>query len=128
MTHTNYELSKKLKAFMGEDAPCLLGGVITVYDRNGSKQQIYVGQMVKEDTLAYTLEDILSKAFCEAMAKRAHPHQFHSVFPGGAEAVEVPMGHLECFVAFSRAYYSGGHPALERELIRMMGSKQEDKI
>ena len=83
MNHTNYELSKALKAFMGESAkhPCDNRWWIESQAKPDGEPFLFQDddELVYRKTgivcyPAYSLEDILSRPFCKAMAKN-HPHR-----------------------------------------------------
>ena len=114
MTTTSYELSKKLAKFLGPSRPTPLR---KYYWNNGFgvATTIYIVYLrgEKNDGVipAYTLEDLLSKPFCEAIGKL--------VEPGYAAIRTIQIRDL--IVA---KYYDGGFPAVEKALWEMMGGKQ----
>ena len=112
-THTSYEVSNRLKEFMGEGAPEPMGrgyyrdcSSVTVLDGWTSGLEI-------EDPPAYQLHDLLSRPFCEAFVKV------------GAKKFGFDEDEITDFVAdwsteMAYAYWNGGLEAVEATLIRMM--------
>ena len=108
MTHTSYELSKKLKEFLGDYwmRPIENKHYTT---KNGYRIPLYMGTLGKKYLIdcfpAYTLEDLLSKPFCLAMWKK----------------LKEPANWTQ--EALARAYYTGGFPVVEAELLKLMEGK-----
>ena len=113
MTHITYKTAKALNELLGssapepmEDNPLAYYGEDLMHYVPAEKEtemhrQIFNG-------FAYQLHDLLSKPFCEALAKRCR------VYGEGA------IIHM---YDFSKAYYAGGLPAVEAELMKMMEGK-----
>lgn len=111
MTHTSYELSKKLKEFLGKDAPEPIA-------KSWSKYCPVCGLMEFESdhdcvcsTIpAYTLEDLLSKPFCEAFGKKLGPDEWPITYD---EPERIARW-------IQRRYWNGGYPEVEKCLLEMM--------
>ena len=116
-TYTCYAVSKALKEFLGESAPKPIKdylGAIHLYDPECESDGILQGVSVGDDDYpAYQLHDLLAKPFCEAMGKKDWDVRFY-----GAAILGV-----EIRTKLSEKYYSGGLPAVEKELMRMMGKE-----
>jgi hypothetical protein len=73
--HTSYEVSKRLKEFMGEGAPEAMDHVRWIVPLNGSKPYTFPARdnvIMAHDVQrvpAYQLHDLLSRPFCEAFVK-----------------------------------------------------------
>ena len=107
--HTSYEVSKRLKEFMGESAPepmdkkCYedkFGSIVCAWYKSSSYP-------------AYQLHDLLSKPFCEAFVKV------------GAKRFGFGEDEITDFVAdwsteMAHAYWNGGLEAVEAALMKMM--------
>jgi hypothetical protein len=98
----SYELSKKLKEFLGPTFPIPIHG--DWWGRVG-ETPVLVG--FASEYPAYTLEDLLSKPFCYEIWRRGMVYR-------------VPYKISEII---NEAYYEGGIPAVEAELLRLMSSK-----
>lgn len=114
MNYTNYELSKKLAKFMGKDSPEPIDGETWVEWKDGEGPTPYVDSICKRKvsnnlilTNAYTLEDVLSKPFCEALVK---------VFNTPDNAVGL-NSLLSC------KYYYYGFEGVEKALEQIMEEK-----
>ena len=113
-THITYKTAKRLKEFLGKDAPePMMEQYYWVYDDGEDtgpldKEDVCTkyGKMPKPEAHSYQLHDILSKPFCEAMAKntpRWKPDNIgYSLFT---------------------AYFMGGLPQTEKALCEMMEGK-----
>ena len=108
-THTSYEFSKKLKAFLGDAAPNPMGGVY--WDKFGGGMGVYLPP--EERPAAYRLEDLLSKPFCEAFLKKVWDIDLR----------RKPDEYIDLAVDISKQYFYGGLPAVEKALIEMMEGK-----
>lgn len=107
-THVSYEVSKKLKEFMGDSAPEPMdrypmyisgfGSRVTT-DKAGNYTDM-------EKYPAYQLHDLLSKPFCEAMAYC------------------IGLNRTDVFddIVFALTSW-GGLPAVEKALLEMMEGK-----
>ena len=102
-THISCKTAKALKVFLQDSAPEPMGGE---WHRESGIISPFYGEY--EIYPAYQLHDLLSKPFCEAMAKK------------GIQYSTTPFGVA---VGIMDAYYKGGIPAVEGELMRMMGEK-----
>ena len=121
-THISYKTAKALKEFLGESAPKPIKdylGAIHLYDPECESDGILQGVSVGDDDYpAYQLHDLLSKPFCEAMAKKMGTEHWVKV-----HNAPLIMDGRGCFEYLSVAYYSGNMPAVEAELMRMMEAK-----
>jgi len=111
MTHITYKVSKKLKEFLGDSAP------ETIENKYIGPKGSVLGQITGRDVEqfklvpTYTLEDLLSKPFCEAFAKAEEDE-----WTTEARAYGIGVGlHV--------AYWHGGMKAVERCLCEMMEAK-----
>ena len=106
MTHITYKTAKRLKEFLGESAPepmthgywCKGCGQIQPYGPCDGHDQYGAFP-------AYRLKDLLSKPFCEAMAKNKSPLEWNE------------KGIYETICNHN---YKGGLPAVEAALMEMM--------
>lgn len=122
-THISYKVSRALKELLGDSAPEPMGKEWYWWYENGVKSGPNKGKKVRGPKSykyvegdddgelyvclpAYQLHDLLSKPFCEAMAKKAKD---------GVFTAEEQSRLLWAF------YYDGGLPAVEAELMLMMG-------
>ncbi len=125
MTHTNYELSKALKKFLGEDAPepmDKIGWGIGIYSFPGEADKYDLTMTCEATNIspAYTLEDVLSKPFCEAaMIKYSIANELVMTKTMLDRNIDELANRL-CM-----SYFNGGFPAVEKELARLIGI--EDK-
>ena len=119
MTHTSYEVSKKLKEFLGDSAPL---PIAETYWRDSdpdfpvaiiSGRNIY-GRTGNDygDIPAYQLHDLLSKPFTEAISKVLYPGEVMDKYD------EMEFAHT-----FLNAYWDGGMFAVEKALLEMMEAK-----
>ena len=100
MTHISYKTAKALKDFLQESAPEPIDGIY-----------IKVGVCSNGPSYPrYALHDLLSKPFCEAFEAKVEWR-----WPAS-----LPIYEKLC-----DEYYESGLPAVEAELMRMMGN--EDK-
>jgi len=93
MKHMSYELSKALKKFLGKGAP-------------SSHSDKFYGIIP-----AYTLEDLLSKPFCKALASKYK----------GPLWINKRSDLLQ--LNLCGRYYDNGFPAVESALWEMIGQK-----
>lgn len=115
--HISYEVSKRLKEFLGESAPTPMVGF---YWRPEDTDDIEIisfinfnGEKTKDFYPAYQLHDLLSKPFTDAIFKKI----------GVVEMTDTDMGiedDYDVFLKISYSYYEGGLPAVERALMEMM--------
>lgn len=114
MTHISYEVSKRLKEFLGEGAPEPMGNEI--YDIG--THQIEGADVSPNRTHfpAYQLHDLLSKPFCEAFAGKNPKHELFE----GTSKRDMPC-HVS--VVINERYFEGGLLAVERALMEMMEEK-----
>lgn len=126
---TSYEVSKKLKAFLGESVPVPIGDDYREkhwywkhYEQDGAMSEQYMDNLydncrhapsIKEYP-AYTLEDILSRPFCEVFMTKVKPFKW-------GEAVIDSQWRMCTHIASQYNY--GGFPAVEKELFRLMEDK-----
>lgn len=102
-THTSFEVSKRLKEFCPELPEPMDLSVSTPW---GVKKCDKITAGDYGYIWAYQLHDLLSKPFCEALAEK------------------IGKGYaLRYATEIFGAYYRGGLPAVEAELIRMMEGK-----
>lgn len=108
-----YETAKKLKAFLGESAP-LTNRYWYVKTINNQIKLTEWACDLGEVLLApaYSLEDLLSKPFCEAMEKAYEKGGKNNGFNPKDFAHEI-----------TNIYYNSGMEAVKRTLIEMMESK-----
>ncbi len=83
MTTTSQEVSEKIAEFLGEDAPKPIDG----------------------EYYKYSIEDILSRPFCKAIAKKKNLMVNDAWYWSGMLATE---------------FYNGGFPAVEGRLLELM--------
>jgi len=105
--HTSYEVSARIKEFLGESAPEPLSE--QWYTSLGT----IVNNGLRLKPPAYQLHDLLSKLFTEAMFKKV----------GVVEMTDTDLGiedDYDVFLKISYAYYEGGLPVVERVLMEMM--------
>ena len=120
MTHISYKCAKALKEFLGESAPEPMGDNPLAY--YGKDLMHYVP--AEKDTemhrqifngFAYQLHDLLSKPFCEAMARRINEYR-------NDEKVLAVQARCDCEI-LAQKFYLGGLLAVEAELMKMMEGK-----
>ena len=124
--HTCYEVSKRLKEFLGESAPEPMGKMY--WNTDGPTRGMGAGQGTpicfgalgfkngdKYTYPAYCLHDLLSKPFCEAFIRERFARRLNYE----AAAWEL-SGYLERMI---NEYYNGGLPAVEKALLEMMEAK-----
>jgi len=112
-THTSYEFSKRLKAFLGE------GAVEPMEDEyyDATKQIARVSGRIKHEHHypAYQLHDLLSKPFCEAFRDK--------VFLSDSVRFKDLWTSREMGQILAMHYFDGGLPAVEACLMKMIGGK-----
>ena len=104
-THISYEVSKRLKEFLGDSAPEPICKCVWICGRTTPVYPPYAFVTGEALYPAYQLHDLLSKPFCEAMAKALS---------------KTPDFNTWVFGNISEAYWYGGLPAVERTLTEMM--------
>jgi hypothetical protein len=107
-THTSYEVSKRLKEFLGKEAPEPMGRKAYITENINGKIGLSTDTPTGFDTVpAYRLEDLLSRPFCEAIWKKVRYRL---------------NGYYACDIktALALAYYEGSMEAVEAALIKMM--------
>lgn len=139
-THISYATAKALKEFLGDKAPepmaqeYFIGHhkdeAMTWADCDNWHNNQMHGHNEKEIAVpAYQLHDLLSKEFCEAMVESGATFFIQWIADGHKKGrykklkANMPIedaGWLakELFHAY---YFNGGLPAVEAELMRMMG-------
>jgi hypothetical protein len=115
--HTSYELSKALKEFLGDSAPEPMDGIYC-YGKDKLLDKADWSKLPSKCIPAYTLDDILSKPFCEAMAKAIRKNQAKNFKPS---PMDVQNLGIELRYILSKEYYAGGFPAVELALKRLIG-------
>ena len=112
--HTSYELSKALKEFLGDSAPEPMENAYYVSD--GSIWENLSKELITEKAVcpAYTLEDILSKPFCEAIIDSISDYDW-------CDKVQRGVHQSNLGIDFAIKYYDGGFPAVELALKRLIG-------
>lgn len=105
-THIGYETAKRLKEFCPNLPEPMDGGYHIEVEKGVVPGYGYadVHTLDTKKYPAYQLHDILSKSFCEAMAKARNSKM-------------TPQG---CFVNLADKYWLDGIPAVEAELMKMM--------
>ena len=113
MQSTSYEVSEALNAFLGDTAPKPLDDIFwSEKDSSGGHRRgsyafiTNMGEWSVKCFPAYTLEDLLSKPFCRAMAKKS-------------KRVWHPDGISEMLWGY---FYGGGFGGIERKLLRMINN------
>ena len=96
-THITYETAKRLKEFCPE-LPEPMGQSKSFNTKGEKTYPVY---------FRYRIEDVLSKKFCEALAGK-------TMGAFGPQWAAAELGY---------AYYHGGLPAVEAELMKMMEGK-----
>lgn len=110
MTHITHKTAKMLKEFLGKDAPEPMEKAWWII-YHGKPEIFYGDYGVHHDQFpAYQLHDLLSKPFCEAMAK-------------AGTNVNGEYGERRISRHLSEIYFDGGLPAVEKALIQMMEEK-----
>lgn len=111
-THISYKTAKALKEFLGDKAPEPMDTTLAYCD--GCMELIVSNIPVCPHCAsfggypAYQLHDLLSKPFCEAMSLKIYGKN---------------IWDLKVFRELSNRYFSGGLPAVEKELLKMMEGK-----
>jgi hypothetical protein len=122
--HTSYEVSKRLKEFMGESAPEPMGKMY--WNTDGPTRGMGAGQGTpicfgalgfkngdKYTYPAYCLHDLLSKPFITAMEKRMY----------SPEVLGDGYDEREHYHQILNAWVDGGMEAVEKALLEMMEAK-----
>ena len=114
-THTSYEVSKRLKEFLGESAPEPVNCAAPWIDKSGRHWFVKEEAEASGEEVAYVyqLHDLLSKPFTNAMFEKI----------GVVEMTDTDMGiedDYDVFLKISYSYYEGGLPAVEKALMEMM--------
>ena len=118
----SYEVCKRLKEFLGEDAPEPIDSELWTHVPPKISSSDNCLKSMREHpylTPVYKLHDILSKPFCEALAKKC---DIEKVYPKAFTQCpwkEVLIRNILC-----SEYYDGGYPAVEKELMQMMEEKR----
>ena len=113
ITHISYETAKRLKEFLGKKHPRPLTGKYWTEYATGEIGELTIYAVTDTvptcscDIPQYQLHDLLSKPFCEAMAK--YTEQKDSRLDASYNSQCIWM-----------AYWNGGLPAVEKALIEMM--------
>jgi len=109
MTYTSYALSKALREFLKESAPEPMQNADSSYCVSCKKCNNGANCKNKKNRVRpiYSLHDLLSRPFVEAMAKKRY-NSDHYHFP------EIYRATI------SDAYYNGSLPAVETALMEMM--------
>ena len=105
MTHISYGVSKKLKDFLKDSAPEPMEGGYWCGKGHAYSLTTPVKGPINSKPF-YKLHDLLSKPFCEAMAKKRTKWHADGIS-------EMLWGN----------YYSNGLPGVERSLLEMMKVK-----
>ncbi len=114
-THISYKTAKALKAFMGESAPEPM--CRSYYAKSHSNGWLIYddGDYGTGSVFAYQLHDLLSRPFCEVFREKVllkDSRKFNDVWTP-RELGQILVMH----------YHDGGLPAVEAELMKMMGGK-----
>jgi hypothetical protein len=117
-THTCFDVSKKLKEFLGESAPAPMDGIHAYYCKgcgtHGSyripKTEMACCHDNNYNIPSYSLHDLLSKPFCEAFGKNLDGDDW----PMAKDDPELISKR------FWAEYFDGGLSAVERALMEMM--------
>ncbi len=118
-----YKTAKKLKEFLGESYPEPIVKQFWIYEYpNNAHDFPFVcdGKNFgkKEKYPAYSLEDLLSKPFCEAMSKVRHTKELPALW-----CEEDTDGVFAVFYDIANAYHDGGMEAVEKCLCELMDGK-----
>jgi hypothetical protein len=121
-THISYKTAKALKMFLGDKAPEPMDSM--VWAPSKKTFTIMDGREFYRDAdyvfPAYQLHDLLSKPFCEAMAK---------IYGNNVKPLQILRCHVieetgrDIRNLLSMAYYNGGLSAVEKALMEMMEGK-----
>ena len=115
--HTSYKVSKMLKEFLGESAPEPMKPKYWnpgSYNLPGTLSKFH--NQNTDGFPAYQLHDLLSKPFLGAMFVKT----------GVVDMTETDMGIEDAWdisLKINLAYFDGGLPAVEAELIKLMEGK-----
>ena len=119
-THISYETAKALKSFCPELPEPMEGNPKAYYGKDllcyAHDEKDTSAHKYTFDGFAYQLHDLLSKPFCEALAKKNPKHDFFE----GDEPCDIPY---DISVVLMERYYEGGLPAVEACLMEMIGGK-----
>ena len=107
--HTSYEVSKRLKEFMGESAPEPIIPLTYTGDGDGPYPQVIGGIFPSP---CYQIHDLISKPFCEAMEKASAQSKGCLVWK-----------YILC-EKLASAYFNDGLPAVEAALMKMMDKEK----
>ncbi len=107
-THTSYEVSKRLKEFLGESAPEPMDKGLDSRSWYSPNHACPCRYQEPGGFPIYQLHDLLSRPFCEVMSLKIYG---------------TNMWDLKVFRQLSNLYFSGGLPAVEAELMKMMEAK-----
>lgn len=121
MTHISYKTAKRLKEFLGESVPEPMLNDWYIIRRDSSHPFVSTPATEDETHLingpaAYSLHDLLSKPFCEAMALARRTPQASEVYTRIVWGPQISK-------VLSEVYYHSGLPAVEKELMKMMDGK-----
>lgn len=105
-THISYKTAKRLKEFLGERMPKPMDSSES-FDKEGRKTYPV--------NITLKLHDVLSKPFCEAMAKKVCP-----IIKDDGFDIE---DYWDIALIILRDYQDGGLPAVGKALIEMMEGK-----
>ena len=114
-THIGYQTAKALKEFCPE-LPEPMDKHTSCWYQTGDKTKLYARITFKNDPspiFAFQLHDLLSKPFCHAIMSKTKKYRLYD-----SDVVAAQMGS-ELF----QAYYTGGLPAVEACLMKMIGGK-----
>ena len=117
-THISYKFAKALKEFLGVSAPEPMAKEYYYYAPIAKDYVTYSPAEGPEDDepAAYQLHDLLSKPFCEAFVKVGK-------VKFGFDEDEVTDFIADWSTEIGYAYWNGGLPAVETELMKMMEAK-----
>ena len=106
-TRISYETARKLKEFLGESAPEPMDDKYFIAHSSGKIEncngKLFTPIHGEQYFPRYSLHDLLSKPFCEAL-----------------ENIGVRLFSHTIVLRLSNMYYDGGLPAVERSLMEMM--------
>ena len=103
-TYISYKTAKMLKEFLGEGAPEPMDDI-----------NWWINDEIT-NIPKYSLHDLLSRPFCEALARKNKV----MVKEWGMET--TAKDHVGFSIAES--YYNGGFPAVEKELLKIIGEER----
>ena len=115
--YTTYEFSKRLKEFLGEAAPEPMEDYWWIKDPIRGRIEMMINpEEGWIEAPAYQLHDLLSKPFCEAMAKKVDKRREFS------ERITWKV-YQRITRQLCAKYWKGGLPAVEKALTKMMEAK-----